>query len=313
MAATTRISASAGLAGTVTALAQMAKIKLYEIWIGPVLAWSLLVWQGVLDVRSTLLCLLFVLVVAFTMCASHAFDDITGYLDGSDIRNYAPERRRSQVKPLVHGSITVRAARAFAFGAVLLAVGCVLAFWAVAGFGPWWVLAGGLGVAVFGAQYSAGINFSYRIFGGGETLTATTLAASVWLPYGAAIGRVDAAAWVSGALVGLWLVQVMICSNTVDAEDDRLVGRHTVAARTSPRTNLAFVVGTFGCSWLLAVLATVTGVLSPWTPLGLLPAWVLQFFVLRNGLRGQWRNRRNYGFLAVRLAVLGSVVVNVCS
>ncbi|WP_020667184.1 prenyltransferase [Amycolatopsis nigrescens] len=298
---------------TVTALAQLGKLKLYQIWIGPVLAGSLLAGHGMLDVRSAVLCLLFLVTVAFTMCASHAFDDITGFSDGSDIRNYAPERKRSQVKPLVRGTLTVGTAKVFAYSSVALASVCVLVFWAVAGFEPWWVLAGGLVVAIFGAQYSAGINFSYRIFGGGEALTGITLAGSVWLPYGAATGSVSAAALVEGLLFGLWLVQVLICSNTVDAEDDRRVNRHTVAARTSKRGNLVFVVGTFVTSWALAVAATVAGVLGPWTPLGLLPAWLLQFYVLRNGLRGQWRNRRNYGFLALQFAVLGSVVVNVVS
>ncbi|HEX3784136.1 MAG TPA: prenyltransferase [Pseudonocardiaceae bacterium] len=296
---------------TVAALAQLGKVKLFEIWIGPVVAASLLAGHGALTVRTGLLCLLFLVIVGVTMCASHAFDDITGFLDGSDLRNYAPERKRSQVKPLVRGTISVGAARVFAYGSVLLASAIVVGFWALAGFRPWWALVGGLVVTVFGAQYSAGINFSYRIFGGGEALTGITLAASVWLPYGAATGRVSLAALVEGVLFGMWLVQVLICSNTVDAADDRKVGRHTVAARTSERGNLAFVVGMFVGSFALAVAGVGFGVLSPWTPLCLLPAWLMQFFVLRNGLRGQWRNRRNYGFLALRIAVLGLVVANV--
>ena len=159
-------------------------------------------------------------------------------------------------------------------------------------------------------QYSAGINFSYRFTGGGEAVTGVTLVASVLLPYAAARGRLDAAVVAEGLLFGLWLVQVLICSNGADARDDRQVGRRTVAARTSERGNRVFVATVFVSSWLVAVLGTIYGVLSPWTPLGPLPAWLIQGYVLRNGLRGNWRNRRNYGFLSLRFAVLGLVVVN---
>lgn len=314
MSETHAVQAPSGrLIETVTALAQLGKLKLYDIWTGPIVAWSLLVGQGVPHIRSTMLCLLFLIAIGFTVCASHAFDDITGFLDGSDIRNYAPERKRSQVKPLVQGTVTVATARVFAYSSVVVASACVMVFWAVAGFRPWWALVGGLLVTIFGAQYSAGINFSYRIFGGGEALTGITLAASIWLPFGAAVGEVSAAALIQGVLFGMWLVQVLICSNTADAADDHSVGRRTVAARTSQRTNLAFVVVMFVTSWALAIAGTAFAVLSPWTPLGLLPAWLMQFYVLRNGLHGYWRNRRNYGFLALRVAVLGLVVVNVFS
>lgn len=296
---------------SLTTLGQLGKIRLFEIWLGPVVAAGLLAGSGRLTARTAVDCLLFLVTMIAVMCASHAFDDITGFVDGSDVRNYAPQRRRSQIKPLVRGTLSVGQARRFAYGSVAVACALVVVFWALAQERPWWLFAGGIAVAVLGAQYSAGINFSYRIFGGGEFLTGAALAASVWLPYAAATGRVDAAAWIEGILYGLWLVQVLICSNTVDAAEDLAVGRRTVAARTPAGVNRAFVTGVFACSFLLAVIATVAGALSPWTPLALAPAWTLQFIVLRNGLRGRWRNRRNYGFLAVRLAAAGLVVANV--
>jgi 1,4-dihydroxy-2-naphthoate octaprenyltransferase len=297
--------------GLVGALARLGKVKLFEIWLGPIVAWSLVIGQEGLHPKSSALCLLFFAVIAVGMWATHAFDDLTGYADGSDLRNYAPERRRSQVKPLVAGQLTVRAARIFAFVCAVIASGCVVAFCAVADFRPWWIFVGGLLVVVLGVQYSAGINFSYRFIGGGEAVTGVTLAASVLLPYAASTQRVDAASVIQGVLFGTWLVQVLICSNSADAEDDRKVGRRTVAARTSVGANRAFVATVFASTWLLALLGTVFGALSPWTPLALLPAWAMQAYVLRNGLRGQWRNRRNFGFQALRLAVLGLVIVNV--
>ncbi|SDZ00218.1 1,4-dihydroxy-2-naphthoate octaprenyltransferase [Amycolatopsis xylanica] len=295
----------------VQAFARLGKVKLFEIWLGPVLAWSLVIGAGLVDVKSGVLCALFFGALATGMWATHAFDDITGFKDGSDVRTYAPERKRSQVKPLVHGHLSVKQAQVFAYTTAAVAIGCVVAFCAVTAFRPWWLFVGGLAVIVFGAQYSAGINFSYRFIAGGETLTGVTLAASVILPYAAALQRVDWVAVVQGVLFGTWLVQVLICSNSADAEDDRQVGRRTVAARTSVQGNKIFVASVFGFTWALAIVAVATGVMTFWAIPALLPAWALQAYVLRNGMRGQWRNRRNYGFQALRLAIAGLVIVNV--
>jgi 1,4-dihydroxy-2-naphthoate polyprenyltransferase len=293
------------------ALGRLGKVTLFEIWLGPVVAWSLVVGQGGLEPRSSALCVLFFAVIAVGMWATHAFDDLTGFADGSDVRNYAPERNRSQVKPLVLGQLSVRTARIFAFACAAVAVTLVVVFCVVAGFRPWWLFVGGLLVVVLGVQYSAGINFSYRFTGGGEAVTGLPLAASVLLPYTASTQVVDATVVIQALLFGTWLVQVLICSNSADAVDDQLVGRRTVAARTTTMGNKVFVTVVFCSSWSLALLGTVLGALSPWTPLALLPAWAAQAYVLRNGWRDQWRNRRNYGFQALRMAVLGLVVVNV--
>lgn len=301
----------AGRRHGLTAYARLGKVSLFEIWLGPVLAWSLVLGDGHTDARSFALCALFFAAIATGMWATHAFDDVTGFKDGSDLRNYAPERRRSQVKPLVRGDLTVRQATTFGFLTAGLAIACVLAFCVAAGFRPWWVFLGGLAVIVFGAQYSTGINFSYRFVGGGEVLTGVTLAASVVLPYAAVVQQLDGGAVVQGLLFGTWLVQVLMCSNSADAEDDRLVGRRTVAAMTTVRGNRMVVAAVFAFGPVLTLSAAALGVLSPWSAVALLPAWALQAHVLRNGLRGRWRNQRNYGFQALRLAVLGLVIVNV--
>jgi 1,4-dihydroxy-2-naphthoate octaprenyltransferase len=304
------VQAGRGGRGTLAALAQLGKVKLVEIWLGPLLAWSAIVGQRNGTPRSAVLCLLFIAVVCFTMLASHSLDDVTGFRDGSDQRNYAPERKRSQVKPLVQGTITPSQAMVFAASSAALAAGLVLVFF-FAAHAPAWVLIGGLAVPLLGAQYSYGINFSYRIPAGGELLTGLCLAASVVVPYGASTGRLSARAVVEGVLFGCWLVAVLACSNTTDAADDRLVGRRTVAALTSRRANLVFVAALISGPWVLTLGAVAAGAISPWTLAGLLPAYAIQACVLRNGLRGQWRNRRNYGFLAVRYAIAGLVIVNI--
>ena len=306
-------SAAVGRRARLRAYGQLGKVKLVDIWLGPLLAWSLAAGTGHGGPRTAALCLLFVAVVAASMFASHAFDDLTGFRDGSDLRNYAPERRRSQVKPLVQGTLTERDAVRFGVSSCAAALVLLAAFCAVADFRPWWLVPAGIATVILGAQYSGGISFSYRVFGGGEALTGATLAATVLLPHTAAVGRVQAAGVIEALLFGCWLVIVLAASNGADAEDDRRVGRRTVAASVPPAVNRAFMAVLVVGSWLLALGASVAGVLGPWVPLGLLPAWVLQGIVLRNGLRGQWRNRRNYGFLAVRLGILGLVVANVLS
>lgn len=297
----------------ISALGHLAKAKLFETWLGPVIAVSLAIGQDGLRIRSVILCALFFAVSMFGMWATHSFDDLTGYADGSDARNYAPERKRSQVKPLVAGELTVATAKVFAFSCAALAVVCVVLFCVVADFRPWWAFVAALAAVVLGVQYSAGINFSYRFVGGGEAVTGIALAISALVPYSAATERITPAIAVESVLYGLWLVQVLICSNSADAEDDRRVGRRTMAARVSADANRVIVALVFASSWLLALLAAAFGALPGWTSVALLPAWALQARVLRNGWRGQWRNRRNYGFQALRLAVLGLLIVNVLS
>lgn len=304
-------SAVVGPKARIRAYGQLGKVKLVDIWLGPLLAWSLAAGAGHGGRRTATLCLLFVAVVAASMFASHAFDDLTGFRDGSDLRNYAPERRRSQVKPLVLGTLTERDAIRFGVSSCVVALVLLGAFCAMADFRPWWLVPAGIATVVLGAQYSGGISFSYRVFGGGEALTGGTLAATVLLPHVAAVGRIEAPGVVEAVLFGCWLVIVLAASNSADAEDDRRVGRRTVAAGVSPTANRAFLLVLVVGSWLLALGASVAGALGAWVPLGLLPAWVLQGIVLRNGLHGQWRNQRNYGFLAVRLGILGLVVTNV--
>lgn len=291
--------------------ARLGKVGLVEIWLGPVVAAAAALDRGAPVGRTLLLSLLFLLAIAFGMGTTHALDDVTGFRDGSDARNYAPERRRSQVKPLVTGDLTIRQARTFAALAGSAAIACIVLFCVVAEFRPWWVFVGGLAVIVLGSQYSAGINFSYRIIGGGELLTGTTLAASTLIPYAAATLAVTRTIGVESVLFGLWLVMVLMCSNSRDADDDRLVGRRTIAALTSVRGNKAAVALVFITSWCLALGSVVVGALSPVALLTLAPCVVVQCYVLSQGLRGVWRHQRNLGFMAVRLGVIGLVMMHV--
>jgi 1,4-dihydroxy-2-naphthoate octaprenyltransferase len=291
--------------------AQLGKVRLAELWVGPLIALSLLIGTDNVDARGVTLVGLFFLVITFGMCATHAFDDVNGYRDGTDAVNYAPERQRSQVKPLVVGTLRESQALWFGYSAAAVALISLALFAIVSGFQPRWLIAVGVVVVVAGMQYSFGFKFSYRIVGGGELVLAVGLASSIALPYAAATGLLTGTIFVESALFGIWLLQVAICSNSGDAEVDREAGRRTIAAITGDAGNRAFVAGVFASSWLLAVGAMAVGYLRFWTVLFLLPTWALQARVLIAGLReGRWRFPRNYSFLAVRCGSVALVVVN---
>jgi 1,4-dihydroxy-2-naphthoate polyprenyltransferase len=296
---------------TVVALGQLGKFRLFQIWLGPVVAWSLVPGDMAGDPRTVALVGLFFFVVMAGMCATHALDDITGYRDGTDVVNYAPERRRSQTKPLVVGSLSERQAVVFAVVTGTAAVGAVVGFGVVSSFRPLWAIGMGLAAVLLGTQYSAGLKFSYRFVGGGELLTVGALAISALVPYAAVTEQLTLLAVLESTAFGIWLTQVLICSNSADAEADRAAGRRTVAASTSERGNRLFLVAVFAASVLVIVAAVVWAGLTPWALVLLLPTWALQGYVLRHALAGQYRLRRNFGFDAVRLGVLGLVVANV--
>jgi 1,4-dihydroxy-2-naphthoate polyprenyltransferase len=104
---------------------------------------------------------------------------------------------------------------------------------------------------------------------------------------------------------------VLMCSNSRDADDDRLVGRRTIAALTSVHGNRVAMASVFLASWGLIVVAVSVGALTPVALLTLAPCVAVQGYVLRHGLRGVWRHHRNLGFVAVRLGVAGLVVMHV--
>lgn len=293
------------------ALGQLAKVRLFQIWLGPFVAWSLLPHELAWRDKSVALVLLFFVVVMTGMWATHALDDISGYRDGTDAVTYAPERGRSQKKPLVLGTLTEREAVRFAVVSAALAISAVIAFGAVAAFRPRWLVLVALAAVLAGIQYSAGVRFSYRFPGGGESLTVLTLATTVFLPYSAATGRFTLLVAAQSAAFGIWLVLVLICSNAADAEADRAAGRHTVAASTSETGNRRFIAGVFAAGVAAVAVPVAMGRLTPWALAAVFPAWALQAYVVANAWNGRYRLRRNFGFDAVRLGVLGLVVANV--
>src|SRR5262249_32818143 len=113
------------------------------------------------------------------------------------------------------------------------------------------------------------------------------------------------------ALVGSWHAQVVVCSNSHDAAGDRATGRMTIAARTSPRGNRAYIAALFTLSIGLTLAALATGILPRGIALALAPVWALQAYQLYAGVgRQEWLRARRTGFAVIRVGVAALVLAN---
>src|SRR5690606_11682151 len=152
--------------GTLAAYARLAKLDIYDYYIGLPLVWAMLLpavrWE---PATLGLLALILIAEVA-VVAAMVACDDVTGYRDGSDAANYGSDaaRRRLARKPLVAGTLTEAQALRFARAATALSV----LLWALvllaAPHRPWWAVALAALCLVASVQYSWGLKISYRGF-----------------------------------------------------------------------------------------------------------------------------------------------------
>src|SRR6266540_6251288 len=95
-------------AGKVRAYRHLAKLDVFDYYLGLLVVWSLLAPADRLGGTVLGFLVLFLLGEVFVVVAMVALDDLTGYRDGSDATNYgpdAPARKRAR-KPLVAGSLT---------------------------------------------------------------------------------------------------------------------------------------------------------------------------------------------------------------
>jgi 1,4-dihydroxy-2-naphthoate octaprenyltransferase len=246
--------------------------------------------------------------IAIVACACSA-DDIAGYRNGSDARNYKARERLRDIrsKPLLSGAVSEGQAMAFsvACGALAVAAGCA-AFGQLRWHAPVAAYALYLMGFVFSVQYSAGLRISYHR-GGAETLLCLSTAAGLLAPYLAVERRWSAPAVIEALLLGLWLVMVSSCSNVNDAEGDRSVGRRTLAVSTSPAVfKTAMVVFFVTSCALVAALTLSTGGWPRWTPLAALPVIAVHAAQLYRGpIRGEWLRARKLGLIAYNLGFLG--------
>ncbi|WP_188279993.1 UbiA family prenyltransferase [Streptomyces sp. CBMA29] len=304
--------------GSRRAYAKLAKLDILDYYLSVPLAAAMLVPFGVATGaglvtgaglrpeatgRTALVLVLFFLGELAMVAGMVAFDDVTGYRDGSDAANYGPDAaaRRLARKPLVAGTLTERQAIRFGWASVAL---CAL-FWGAAVLAaparPLWAVLGTAACALFGFQYSWWLKFSYR---GGQEIFLAALGWGYVLPlFGLLNGGAPGFVVVQALLFGLGPVLFGVYSNINDRDGDHAVGRLTVAAVASERGNSAFIAGVCGLEALLIVVPAALGIAPWWFPLLMSPVLVLRARQwVRGNLRADVLGARTLGIRLHRLA-----------
>ncbi|MEO3842444.1 UbiA family prenyltransferase [Streptomyces sp. B22F1] len=291
-------------------LFRLSKLFVYQHYYGWGMAWLLVTPQARERPGTTLAMLLFLVGTMGVVTCTCSLDDLVGFRNGSDARNYnsGETKRNFSMKPLLSGRVTEREAVGFVSAAATVAILAGLgAFWALDWQAPLesYVL---YGVMLCCIQYSGGMRLSYYP-GGGEAALFLGTMSGLLAPFTAAQHEWSADAVLVAALLGLWLVMVSSYSNVNDVEGDRSVNRRTLAA-TAPKqvyksAMVAFFVLSAGSTCLLAA----TERWPWWTLLTLLPALGLHLRQLREGpLREEWLTARRLGLYAFDLGFVGLLV-----
>ncbi|RDI49988.1 UbiA family prenyltransferase [Nocardia mexicana] len=295
----------------ITGLFWLSKLFMYQNYFGWLLAWLLLTPAAATRPGATAAILLFLLGTVGIVTCTVALDDLVGYRNGSDGRNYSSsgKLRDPRMKPLLSGLVTEAEATAYVVFAACLAV--------VAGLGAFQALDWDVPLAAYllyfvgglaSVQYSAGLRFSYHL-GGAETLLCAGTAAGLLAPYLAIEQRWSAPAVLVALLLGLWLVMVSSYSNVNDADGDRRVGRRTLAAAAPPVVVKTAMVAFFAISVVLIGLLVGLGGWPWWTALTAAPVVVVHARQLVVGpLGGQWLRARRLGIVAYNLGFAGLLI-----
>ncbi|MCP2268715.1 UbiA family prenyltransferase [Actinokineospora diospyrosa] len=289
------------------AYARLAKLDVWDYYLALPLAWSLAGFRPSALVPLLVFGLGTVLVVA----GSVAFDDVTGYRDGSDAANYGPDApaRKLARKPLLTGELSE--AEAIRFGWLTAGAGAglwVLAF-AVAPFAPLWTILVAAVCLASSVQYSWGLKISYR--GWQEVFLVGFGAGLVLVGTGLSTGGVTGFGAVQAVLFGLGPLLFGVYSNTRDAEGDAAVGRPTVAAVLGPLGNKAFIAGLTVAEVSLVVTAAGLGPAPWWFGLAMLPAMGVRVAQLRRGVGlGDLLAARSFGLRAHRSTTATLIAVN---
>ncbi|MFF9476883.1 UbiA family prenyltransferase [Streptomyces roseolus] len=303
---------AAPAAGRLRIYARLGKLDVYDYYLGTFIALSaVLPPAGALTGRTAALFGVFLVGQVLLLMAMTAFDDVTGFRDGSDITNYGPDHplRNVQRKPLVAGTLTVPEALRFAWGSAVLAALLFGATALLAPHRPAWTTIGLVVLWVVTLQYSYGVKLSYHGF---QELYLVALGfALVILPYGMVTGQATGFLLVQAVLFGFGPLMFGVYSNTNDVEGDRAVGRPTVAALVSERGNARFIGALSLAEFLTIAVASLVGVAAWWFVLVMLPASLLRLRQYLLGFRsGDIMRARRTGFAVHRLGVVLMIAAN---
>ncbi|MFI8258642.1 UbiA family prenyltransferase [Streptomyces filamentosus] len=292
--------------GRLTTYARLGKLDVYDYYLGTFIALSAVVLPlGSLTGRTAALFGVFLVGQVLLLMAMTAFDDVTGFRDGSDITNYGPDHplRNVRRKPLVSGALTVPEALRFAWASAASAALLFAVTAALAPHRPAWTGIGLVVLWVVTLQYSYGVKLSYHGFQ--EVYLVALGFALVILPYGMVTGQATGFLLVQAVLFGFGPLMFGVYSNTNDVEGDRSVGRPTVAALTSERGNARFIGALSLAEFLTIATASAVGVAPWWFVLLMLPASLLRLRQYLLGFRtGDIMRARRTGFAVHRLGVV---------
>jgi 1,4-dihydroxy-2-naphthoate octaprenyltransferase len=296
----------------VFAYARLAKFDILDYYLGLLIVWSLLPAADRLDTRSLLMLTVFLVGEVGVVAATVAFDDLTGYRDGSDAANYGPDApaRKLRRKPLLTGALSPSEVMRFGWGGIVLAALAFTVSMLIAPHRPLWAIIVTVVCGVAFIQYSWGVKLSYR--GWAEVVLAGVAIGWLLAPYGLLSGTVSGFVVVQALVFGLGPVLFGVYANTNDRAGDASVGRRTVATVLSPRGNAAFIAAVSLAETLIIIGSAALGAAPWWFPLVMLPTVVQRAVQCDTGFRkGEILRARRLGIRAHRTTVALLIVVNV--
>ena len=212
---------------------------------GVLAAWAIASGSVVFRWIPAVICLLF---AVGAQIASNFANEYYDYRDGLDRPGRSGPRRG-----VTEGDITPAAMKRATYGvlAATSLLGLTLIIW-----GGWWLLAAGILIALGALAYSAGPwplsrhclgEVMVIIFFGIVPVTLTSwLVSGQWLP----------TAFPISVAIGLMAANVLIINNYRDADDDRAVGKHTLATWLGRKVVRALYLVFAIVACLLAVTAS---------------------------------------------------------
>jgi 1,4-dihydroxy-2-naphthoate octaprenyltransferase len=293
------------------AYARLAKLDIIDYYLGLLVVWSLLPAADRLDTRSLLPLGAFLVGEVGVVAATVAFDDLTGYRDGSDAANYGPNApaRKLRRKPLLTGALNPAEVMRFGWGGVVIAALAFTVSVLIAPHRPIWAVAVTVVCGIAFVQYSWGVKLSYR--GWAEVVVAGIAVGWLLAPYGLLSGTVSGFVFVQALVFGLGPVLFGVYSNTNDRAGDARVGRLTAATVLSPRGNAAFIAAVSLVEAMVIVGSAALGVAPWWFALVMLPTIVLRAVQYDTGFRrGEVLRARWLGIQAHRMTVALLIAVN---
>ncbi len=300
---------------SVRAYAHLANLYFLDYNLGYLLVATLLPAAIVPDGGTWAILALIVVGYFLVHCAVIAFDDVTGFRDGTDAKNYRDNPsalRRLRWKPLVTGELELPQALRFAWTCAVVGLALLVGGLLAAPHHPLWLIV----VAVVGAgvsvQYSYGMKFSH--IGFQEVVLFLWTAELVLVPFWALTGGVTAHLVTEGALFAFWLMMVSFYSNLRDLETDRGAGRINLATIAGERDYIR-ILGVLAVADLVVVaFLVVTGMLPLLLGVLLCPVFaarVVQFRIAalnRNPLLGRLLGRR-LAWAGAALMAIGNLLV----